>query len=61
MTPEQAEAVCDRIAATGALEQARALALELVATAKSSLPRDLPAAQRQALDLVADSVVARYA
>ena len=60
-TPEQAEVVCDRIAATGALEEARARALELVASAKSSLPGDLPGPQRRALDLVADSVVARYA
>jgi geranylgeranyl pyrophosphate synthase len=61
MTPEQAEALCDRIAATGALGEARAHALDLVAAAKRSLPDGLPAAQRQALDLVADSVVARYA
>jgi geranylgeranyl pyrophosphate synthase len=61
MTPEQAEALCDRIAATGALEQARSRALELVAAAKASLPAGLPPAQRRALDLVADSVVARYA
>jgi geranylgeranyl pyrophosphate synthase len=61
MTPEQAEALCDRIAATGALGEARSRALELVGAAKRSLPDGLPAAQRQALDLVADSVVARYA
>jgi geranylgeranyl pyrophosphate synthase len=61
MTPEQAEALCDRIAATGALGEARSRALDLVAAAKRSLPGGLPAAQRQALDLVADSVVARYA
>jgi geranylgeranyl pyrophosphate synthase len=61
MTPEQAEALCDRIAATGALGEARSRALDLVAAAKRSLPDGLPAAQRQALDLVADSVVARYA
>ena len=61
MSPEQAESVCDRIAATGALDQARSRALELVAGAKASLPQGLPAAQRRALDLVADSVVARYA
>jgi geranylgeranyl pyrophosphate synthase len=61
MTPEQAEALCDRIAATGALDEARSRALELVAAAKASLPEDLPAGQRRALDLVADSVVARYA
>jgi len=60
MTPEEAEAICDRIAATGALDEARGRALDLVARAKSSLPGGLPAAQRRALDLVADSVVARY-
>jgi geranylgeranyl pyrophosphate synthase len=60
LTPEQAEAICDRIAATGALEDAKARALELVARAKASLPDGLPDAQRRALDLVADSVVARY-
>ena len=61
MTPREAEAVCDRIAASGALEESRARALELVARAKASLPEGLPQAQRRALDLVADSVVARYA
>lgn len=61
MTPAEAEAVCDRIAATGALERARAQAMDRVAQAKASLPEGLPAAQRRALDLVADSVVARYA
>jgi geranylgeranyl pyrophosphate synthase len=61
ITPAQADAICDRIAATGALDEARGRALELVAAAKDSLPDDLPAAQRRALDLVAESVVARYA
>jgi geranylgeranyl pyrophosphate synthase len=61
MTPDEAEAVCDRIVATGALDRARAQALDRVAQAKASLPDGLPAAQRRALDLVADSVVARYA
>jgi geranylgeranyl pyrophosphate synthase len=61
MTPAQAEELCDRIAATGALEEARGRALDLVAQAKASLPDGLPAPQRRALDLVADSVVARYA
>jgi len=61
MTPEEAEELCDRIVATGALDAARERALGLVARAKASLPEDLPAAQRRALDLVADSVVARYA
>jgi geranylgeranyl pyrophosphate synthase len=57
-TPEEAEAVCDRIEATGALDDARARALEIVAQAKQTLP-DAP--QRQALELVADGVVERYA
>jgi geranylgeranyl pyrophosphate synthase len=60
-TPQAAEAVCDRIAASGALEAARERALALVRQAKDGLPRGLPAGQRRALDLVADGVVARYA
>ena len=59
-TPAQAEAICDAIAATGVLEQARSEALEMVAGAKADLP-DLPDAQRAALELVADSVADRYA
>jgi geranylgeranyl pyrophosphate synthase len=55
-----AEALCDRIAATGALEAARARALELVAEAKLALA-DLGLAQRAALELAADGVVDRYA
>jgi geranylgeranyl pyrophosphate synthase len=58
-TPEQAEAVCDRIAATGVLENAREEALSMVAAAKAELP-PLPEAQRRALELVADGVVDRY-
>lgn len=58
-SPERAEAVCDAIAATGALEQARAQALGMVEEAKAGLP-DLPAPQRAALELVAESVVDRY-
>jgi geranylgeranyl pyrophosphate synthase len=58
--PEKAEAVCDRIAATGALDEARASALEHVAAAKTVVPAGLPARQRRALALVADGVVARY-
>jgi geranylgeranyl pyrophosphate synthase len=59
-TPAQAEAVCDAIAATGVLEQAKSEALEMVAAAKAGLP-ELPEAQRAALELVADSVADRYA
>jgi geranylgeranyl pyrophosphate synthase len=58
--PGQAEEICDRIAATGALEQARAVALEHVAAAKELVPAGLPDRQRAALLLVADGVVARY-
>ncbi|HSD76406.1 MAG TPA: polyprenyl synthetase family protein [Solirubrobacteraceae bacterium] len=60
-TPAAAEEVCERIAATGALDAARTRALAIVADAKRELPGDLPAAQRRAMDLVADGVVARYA
>ena len=58
-TPEQAVAVCDAIAATGALDTAREQALELVEAAKAALPA-LPEAQQGALELVADGVVDRY-
>jgi geranylgeranyl pyrophosphate synthase len=59
-TPEHAESVCDAITATGALEVARAEALEMVEAAKAGLP-ELPEAQQGALELVADGVVDRYA
>lgn len=56
----EAEALCERITATGALAQARALALELVVEAKGGLPDGLPSRLRALLDLVADAVVERY-
>jgi geranylgeranyl pyrophosphate synthase len=59
--PDAAERVCDRIEATGALEEARRRALEIVADAKEHLASELPERQRAALELVADGVVARYA
>ena len=60
--PAHAAAVCDRIAETGALEEARTEALHHVAEAKAGLADlDLPPSRRKALDLVADSVVQRYA
>jgi geranylgeranyl pyrophosphate synthase len=59
-TPEAAEAICDRIAATGALDAARQAAHEHVAAAKALVPEGLPDRQRGALLRVADSVVARY-
>jgi geranylgeranyl pyrophosphate synthase len=60
-TPDQAESLCDRIAATGALDAARARALEYVKEAKGFLPADLTDKERTALTLVADGVVARFA
>jgi geranylgeranyl pyrophosphate synthase len=59
-TPEQAETLCDAIAATGALEAARTEALAMVEAAKADLP-SLPETQQAALELVADGVVDRYA
>jgi geranylgeranyl pyrophosphate synthase len=59
-TPEQAAELCDRIAATGALEESRARALAMVAEAKEQLPAALDDDRRRALELVADGVVARY-
>jgi geranylgeranyl pyrophosphate synthase len=58
-TPEAAGAVCEAIAASGVLDEARAQAFAIVAEAKTGLP-DLPDAQRAALELVADGVVDRF-
>jgi geranylgeranyl pyrophosphate synthase len=58
--PAQAEELCDRIAATGALEAARERALAVVAAAKAALPLSLPTDRTALLDLVADAVVERY-
>jgi geranylgeranyl pyrophosphate synthase len=57
---EQAEQLCERISATGALEEARRRALDLVAQAKAALPKSLPDGRARLLDLVADAVVERY-
>lgn len=60
--PAQADAVCDRIARTGALGAAREEALHHVAEAKAALTAlELPESRRRALQLVADGVVERYA
>jgi geranylgeranyl pyrophosphate synthase len=56
----QAEALCERIAATGALDEARDRALSIVAEAKASLPLLFPDGRGALLDLVADAVVERY-
>ena len=53
-------ALCERIAATGALDEAREQALAVVAQAKSALPPILPNGRAALLDLVADAVVERY-
>jgi geranylgeranyl pyrophosphate synthase len=58
--PEHAEALCERIAATGALEEARERALSIVAEAKASLPPALGEGRHELLGLVADAVVERY-
>jgi geranylgeranyl pyrophosphate synthase len=59
-TAQAAEQVCDRIAETGALGAAKEHALAVVEEARAGLPQ-LPPAQRQALELVAEGVVERYA
>ncbi len=58
--PRQAEALCERIAGTGALDEARERALAVVAEAKAALPAVLPEGRSTLLDLVADAVVERY-
>jgi geranylgeranyl pyrophosphate synthase len=56
-----AEALCDRVAATGALDRVRARALGMVAAAKRSLEQAaFEPEQRRLLALVADGVVQRY-
>ncbi len=61
LDPRSAAVLCDRIAATGALDAVRARALELVAAGKRQLARvRFDPEQRQLLELVADGVVQRY-
>jgi geranylgeranyl pyrophosphate synthase len=61
LDPASAEALCERIEATGALERVRARALQLVADAKAALERSsFDPEQQQLLSLVADGVVQRY-
>jgi geranylgeranyl pyrophosphate synthase len=56
-----AERLCDRIAATCALDRVRSRAIGLVAAAKAQLDDDAyDPEQRQLLGLVADGVVQRY-
>jgi geranylgeranyl pyrophosphate synthase len=61
LDPAGAEAICDRIASTGALTNVRARALEMVGAAKRRLEEDgLEPEQAGLLRLVADGVVQRY-
>jgi geranylgeranyl pyrophosphate synthase len=61
LDPAGAEALCDRIGASGALDQVRSRALAMVATAKTRLDAaSFDPEQRQLLELVADGVVQRY-
>jgi geranylgeranyl pyrophosphate synthase len=61
LDPAAAEALCDRIEATGALKQVRARALEMVAEGKRRLgSAGFDAERRKLFDLVADGVVQRY-
>jgi geranylgeranyl pyrophosphate synthase len=57
---QKTEALCERIAATGALDEAREQALAVVAEAKAALPAILPDGRSALLGLVADAVVERY-
>ena len=52
--------MCDAIAATGALEAAREVALAMVAEAKADLPSLPGALAAGGVELVADGVVDRY-
>jgi geranylgeranyl pyrophosphate synthase len=59
---ESAAALCDRIAATGALDETRAQALEHVQRAKAALDEvELGSAQRELLEVIADGVADRRA
>jgi geranylgeranyl pyrophosphate synthase len=60
-TAQRAAQICDRIAATGVLEEARTRAHELVAQAVQGLPDELPPTQRSVMEKLAAGVVERYA
>jgi geranylgeranyl pyrophosphate synthase len=61
LDPAAAEPLCDRIAATGALDRVRARALGMVEAAKRQLESPVfDAEQKQLLGLIADGVVQRY-
>jgi geranylgeranyl pyrophosphate synthase len=58
--PREAEELCERIAATGALQEAKEQALAVVIKAKAVLPASLPTSRAALLESVADAVVERY-
>jgi geranylgeranyl pyrophosphate synthase len=61
LDPAGAEELCDRIAATGALDQVRARARDGIGGAKAILDADaFTDEERQLLGLIADGVVERY-
>jgi geranylgeranyl pyrophosphate synthase len=61
LDPAGAEQLCERIAASGALEEVRSRALAMVAEAKSGIGgSSFDREQRELLGLVADGVVERY-
>jgi geranylgeranyl pyrophosphate synthase len=62
LDPEGAEALCDRIAATGALDEVRERAKRGIKRAKGVLESDdFSDEERQLLAMIADGVVERYA
>jgi geranylgeranyl pyrophosphate synthase len=58
--PAEAELLCEQIAATGALDEARERALSIVTEAKRALPASSSDRHYELLHLVADAVVERY-
>lgn len=61
LDPTAAEALCDRIVATGVLDKVRSRAFAMVTAAKQRLAASsFDPEQRRLLDLVADGVVQRY-
>ncbi len=62
LDPAEAEAICDRIAATGALDEVRGRAKQGIARAKGILEaKDFSDEERELLAMIADGVVERYA
>lgn len=61
LNEESAAEACDRIAATGALDEVRGRAIALIDEAKAGLTEAvIEADQRRLLELIADGVVLRY-